>query len=172
MDPVNEMHVAVITYFAGEKRESLLFLMAGGAAIAASVYLWATASPMRAMAFPLVAIALIQLAVGWTVYSRTDRQARELHTLLAKDSPAFTRAEMPRMEKDQRSFRMYKAIEIALLTAGVAGIFFLRDRPALYGAALGLALQAALMLAFDLAAERRAEVYLGGIRRLIPVPAR
>lgn len=167
MDPINEMHAAVITYFAGEKRESLLFLMAGGAAIAASVYLWATASPMRAMAFPLVAIALIQLAVGWTVYSRTDRQARELHTLLAKDSPAFIRSEVPRMEKVQRSLRIYKAVEIVLLAAGVAGIFFLRDRPALYAASLGLALQAALMLAFDLAAERRAQTYLAEIRRLI-----
>src|SRR5687767_11997298 len=132
MDPVNEMHVAVITYFAGEKRESLLFMMAGGAAIAASLYLWVTASPLRAMAFPLVAVALIQLAVGWTIYSRTDRQASEMHKLLAKDSPGFTRTEVPRMEKVRRSFRIYKAIEIALLAAGVAGIFLLRERPALY----------------------------------------
>jgi hypothetical protein len=167
MDPVNEMHVAVITYFVGEKRESLLFLMAGGAAIAASVYLWVTSSPLRAMAFPFVGIALIQLAVGWTIYSRTDRQAQELHTLLAKDSPAFTRTELPRMEKVQRSFRIYKAIEIALLAAGFAGIFLLRDRSALDAVSLGLALQAALMLVFDLAAERRADLYLAEIRRLI-----
>lgn len=166
MDPINEMHVAVITYFSGEKRESLLFLMAGGAAIAASVYLWATASPLRTMAFPLVAIALIQLAVGWTIYSRTDRQARELHTLLANDPPAYARSEVLRMGKVQRSFRIYRAIEIVLLAAGLIGVFFLRDRPALYAASLGLALQAALMLAFDFAAERRAEIYLAEIRRL------
>lgn len=167
MDPVNEMHAAVISYFSGEKRESLLFLMAGGAAIAASVWLWMTASPQRAMAWPLVAVALIQLVVGWTVYFRTDRQARDLHTLLAKDPPAYASAEVPRMETVRKSFRIYKAIEIALLVAGLAGMFLLRDRPALYWASLGLALQAALMLVFDLFAERRADVYVEQIRRLI-----
>lgn len=167
MDPINEMHAAVITYFAAEKKESLLFLMTGGAAIAASVWLWVTESPQRAMGWPLVAVALIQLVVGWTVYSRTDRQTRDLHTLLAKDPPAYVRAEVPRMETVQKSFRIYKAIEIALLAAGLLGMFFLRDRHSLYWASLGLALQAALMLVFDLVAERRADVYVDQIRRLV-----
>lgn len=34
MKPVNEMHVAIITYFSAEKRENLLFLLVGVAAIA------------------------------------------------------------------------------------------------------------------------------------------
>lgn len=167
MDPVNEMHAAVISYFSGEKRESLLFLIAGGAAIAVSVWFWMARSPQRAMGWPLAAVALIQLVVGWTVYSRTDRQARDLHTLLAKDPPAFAGAEIPRMEAVRKSFRIYKAIEIALLVAGLAGMLFLRARPGFYWASLGLALQAALMLVFDLIAERRADVYVEQIRRLI-----
>jgi len=168
MDPVNEMHAAVIHYFSAEKRESLLFLMAGGAAIAASVWLWSTGSSYRAMAWPLAGIALIQLVVGWTVWSRTDRQVRDLHTLLAKDPAAYVSAEFPRMETVQKNFRIYKAIEIALLAAGLLGIFLLKGRPALYAAAIGLALQAGLMLAFDLVAERRADVYLDQVRRLFP----
>ena len=165
MDPVNEMHAAVITYFSAEKRESLLFLMAGGAAIAGSVWLWVTGSPYRAMVWPLAGIAVIQLVVGWTVWSRTDRQVRDLHTLLAKDPAAYAGAEVPRMETVQKSFRIYKAIEIALLAAGLLGIFLLRDRPALHAAAIGLVLQAGLMLAFDLVAERRADVYVDRVRR-------
>lgn len=74
MKAVNEMHVAVITYFSAEKRESLLFLLVGVAAIAASVLLWRTGSPWRGMAWPLSAIALIQIVVGSTVYSgRTNK---------------------------------------------------------------------------------------------------
>jgi hypothetical protein len=166
MDPVNEMHVAVITYFTAEKRESLLFLIAGGAAIVVSAWLWATGSPQRAMAYPLVAVALIQLVVGWTVFARTDRQVRDLHTQLARDPAAYAAAETPRMAAVQRSFRIYKAIEIVLLAAGLAGFFLFRNRPDLYAAALGLALQAALMLVFDLVAEQRAEVYVEQIRWL------
>lgn len=167
MNPVNEMHAAIIVYFSGEKRESLLFLMAGAAAIAVSVYLWATASPHRAMAWPLTAVALIQIVVGWTVWARTDGQMKDLHTILNQDKAAYAATEAPRMEKVRRSFRIYKAIEIALLAAGLAGALFLKDRAAIHAASVGLALQAGLMLVFDLYAESRAEVYAEQIRRLI-----
>jgi hypothetical protein len=167
VNPVNEMHAAIITYFSAEKRESLLFLMAAAAAIAASVYLWATGSPHRAMAWPLTAIALIQIVVGWTVYARTNRQVKDLHTLLAQDKAAYATAEVPRMETVQKSFRVYKAIEIVLLAAGLVGIFLFRHRVSLHAVSAGLVLQAGLMLVFDLYAESRAAVYLEQIRRLI-----
>lgn len=167
MDPVNEMHAAVITYFSAEKRESLLFLMAGAAAVGASGYLWITGSPHRAMAWPLTAVALIQIVVGWTVYTRTGRQVKDLHTLLARDRVAYAAAEIPRMETVEKSFRVYKAVEIALLAAGLAGIFLFRDRMALHAVASGLVLQAGLMLVFDLYAESRAAVYVEQIRRLV-----
>jgi hypothetical protein len=167
MNPVNEMHVAIIHYFTAEKRESLLFLLAGAAAIAASIYFWVTASPHRAMGWPLTAVALIQIVVGWTVFSRTDGQMKDLHTLLNQDKAAYAAAEVPRMETVRRSFKVYKAIEIVLLAAGLLGALFLRDRVALHAASVGLALQAGLMLVFDLYAESRAEVYVEQIRRLI-----
>ncbi len=167
MNPVNEMHVAIIHYFTAEKRESLLFLMAGAAAIAASVFFWVTASPHRAMGWPLTAIALIQIGVGWTVFTRTDSQMKDLHTLLNTDKAAYAAAEIPRMETVQRSFKIYKAIEIVLLAAGLAGAFFLKDRVALHAVSVGLALQAGLMLVFDLYAESRAGVYVEQIQRLL-----
>ncbi len=167
MDPVNEMHVALISYFSGEKRESLFFLMVGGAAIGSSIFLWLTGSPQRAMGYSLVAVALIQLIVGWTVFSRTDRQVKDLHALLAKDPGAYAKAEIPRMQTVRRSFLIYKGIEILLLAAGAVGMLLWRDRPALHAASLGLALQASLMLVFDLMAERRADVYVDQIRRMI-----
>lgn len=167
MDPVNEMHAALITYFAGEKRESLLFLLVGGAAIALSAYFWMTSNPQRAMGYPLVAVALIQLVVGWTVYARTDRQVRDLHTLLARNPGAYVGEEIPRMMKVQRSFQIYKWIEILLLSAGAVGMLLSRGRPTLHAVSLGLALQSSLMLVFDVVAERRADVYVEQIRKLI-----
>ncbi len=166
MHPVNEMHAAVIHYFAGEKRASLLFLMAGGGAVAAALYLWGSGSPHKAMAGPLVAVALIQLAVGWTVFSRTDRQTRELHSLLANAPADFLRVEEPRMAAVRKSFRIYKAIEIVLLAAGLLGALLLQDRLDPHAASAGLAIQAGLMLVFDLYAESRAAAYVEPMRRL------
>ncbi len=166
MNPVNEAHAAIITYFKAEKRESLLFMAVGFAAITASVFLWRTDSPWRGMAYPLVAVALIQIVAGSTVYFRTDAQVLGLHGQLATDPDGYLETELPRMETVRRSFSLYKGIEITLLVLGVAGYFFFRERQALFAASLGLMLQSALMLALDLVAERRADVYLDHIRRL------
>jgi hypothetical protein len=167
MSPVSQMHVAIIQYFSGEKRESLLFLAAGIIAIGASLFLIRTGSPLRGMAYPLIAIALIQLVVGGTVFARTDRQVLGLHTQLQSDPQVYAAAELPRMATVRRSFTVYKVIEIVLLVAGLAGTFLLRERPTLYAVSLGLALQAGLMLAFDLVAEQRAEIYVDNIHSLV-----
>jgi hypothetical protein len=166
LSTANEMHAAIVNYFAGEKRESLLFMAVGFAALTVSVYLWRTGSPWRGMAWPLSAIALIQIVVGSTVYFRTDAQVLGLHSRLAADPAAYQAAELARMETVRRSFHLYKGIEIALLVLAVAGYFFLRERQTLFAVSLGLMLQSALMLALDLVAERRADVYIGHVRRL------
>lgn len=67
----------------------------------------------------------------------------------------------------RRSFTIYKAIEIALLAAGIFGTFFFRERQTLYAVSVGLIVQSALMLVLDLFAERRADVYLERIRTLL-----
>jgi hypothetical protein len=169
MNPVNEAHVAVITYFGGEKRESVLFLAAGLIAIGGAAVLWLGDGPYRAMSFPLVAVALIQLVVGGTVFFRTNAQAKDLHARLARDPRDFTALEIPRMEKVMRSFRLYKAIEIALLIAGIAGLVgaLTSPRPTVYAVSLGLMLEAGLMLVFDVFAERRGRRYLEAVRRLV-----
>lgn len=166
MNPINEAHAAIITYFKGEKRESLLFMAAGFASIAASVFLWRTDSAWQGMAYPLIAVALIQIVVGSTVYFRTDAQVLGLHTQLASDPAAYRAAELPRMETVRRSFNLCKGVEITLLVLSIAGYFFFRERQTLFAVSNGLMLQSALMLALDLVAERRADVYMDHIRRL------
>ena len=169
MNPVNDVHVAIIRYFTAEKRESLLFMLVGMAAVAAAVFLWRTGSPWRGMGYPLAAVALIQLVVGGTVYFRTDAQTLALHKQLAIEPRAYVAAETSRMEKIQKSFVLYRWIEIALLALGVLGFFLLRGRQTLWAASIGLMLQSALMLGMDFVAERRAEVYVEQIRGLADV---
>lgn len=167
MKPINEMHAAIITYFSAEKRESLLFMLVGIAALAVSIFLWRTASPWRGMGYPLVAIALIQLVVGGAVYFRTDAQVLGLHKQLAAEPAAYRAAELPRMEKVRKSFGVYKTIEIILLVLGLVGFFVFHGRQTLVAIACGLIVQSALMLILDLVAERRADVYIEQIRRLV-----
>ncbi len=157
-------------YFAAEKAESALFVLAGLVAVGVSVWLWRTGSSYRGMAWPLALVALIQLVVGGTVLLRTDGQVAALMAQLASSPAAYQVAEVARMEVVMRNFALYKLIELGLFVAGVALTYVFRQREVLYGMGVGLVLQASLMLVFDLFAEKRGDEYLEQVRAL-PVAA-
>jgi hypothetical protein len=157
------MDEVMTRYFGAEKSESLLFIAVGIIAIAISVWLLMTKSAYRAAAWPLIAVAFIQIVVGSTVYFRTDRQVAELRVALEHGE---TSAEIARMTKVMRSFVLYRWIEIALALAGIAMIFAGRHSIAWRSAGIALAAQALLMLLLDLFAEQRGELYLDELERL------
>ena len=89
------MQGALVRYFAAEKQESLLFVAAGAVALLAAALLLRGGGPYRAMAWPLLAVGVIQLAVGGSVFLRTESQVATLEARLAAD-PAGFRAEEKR----------------------------------------------------------------------------
>jgi len=135
-------------------------------ALGASVWLLRTGSSYRGMAWPLIAVGLIQLVVGGTVAFRTDAQVAALTAQLASSPSAFQLAEVPRMEVVMRNFALYKGIEIALLLVGVALTYAFRQKELVYGIGVGLVMQASLMLVLDLFAERRGDEYLAAVRAI------
>ena len=76
-------------YFSAEKQESLLFIAIGLLAIDMAAWLWMTGHSLKPMAYPLVAIALLQITVGGLVYLRTDAQWSVLSDQLEATSVAF-----------------------------------------------------------------------------------
>lgn len=150
-------------YFTAEKQESLAFVLVGVIAIAIALWLWTNGHRFKAMAYPLVLIAMIQLAVGGTVYVRTDRQLAHLIEQSVSAPAVFKQTETARMQAVMTSFSLYKAIEIFLLVAGIllAVVFSRYDAAAGVGA--GLVLQSALMLGLDLFAEARGKAYLAAL---------
>lgn len=154
-------------YFAAEKSESLLFILVGVVAIGVAVWLWQDGHRLKSMAFPLVAIALIQIVVGSTVFFRTDAQLSTLQQSLATASAKFKASETPRMETVMKAFSTYKIIEIALLAIGALLIIFMQRNDVAAGIGGGLVIQSAFMLCLDLFAEARGENYLNALGKLL-----
>lgn len=161
-----EMREAMLSYFAAEKQEAMVFLAVGAAALAVSTLLLRESAAWRAMAIPLGAVALIQLAVGGSIYLRTDGQVAGLEAQLAAAPADHRSAELTRMDRVMSGFRIYKSVEVALLLAGVALTVLFPHRQALYAVGTGLVIQAAFMLVLDLFAERRGFLYLEVLKRL------
>ena len=166
MSGIERLQATMAAYFLAEKQESVIFVLVGLLAIGISLYLLLTRHSYRGMAYPLIAVGLIQIAVGGSVYLRTDAQLAALRAQLETAPAEYKAEELPRMEKVAVNFTVYKGIEIALLAAGIAMTFAFRQRASLHSAGIGLIAQSSLMLVLDLIAERRADGYIALIREL------
>ena len=158
------MSEALARYFALEKQGSVVFVAVGLASVMAAVLLFRT--PGKGAAAPFAILGLGAAVVGGAVWMRTDGQVAALQAVLDESPAALKAAEVPRMERIQRNFRVIKAIEIALLAAGLALAFVFPRGAVLHGVGAGLAVQASLLLLLDLTASRRADDYLEALRRL------
>jgi hypothetical protein len=159
------MHDTLLSYFSAEKQESLLYILMGAASFIVSFFLWKT--DYKTMAYPLIAIGIIQLIVGGSVFSRTDSQVKALTTQLQAAPEQFQSEELARMKIVMSNFKVYKLIEVMLLTVGIILSYACRQTMTWYSIAIGLIAQSAIMLVFDLFAEKRAYEYVGALERML-----
>lgn len=171
MNDIQQMQQEIVSYFLAEKYESLIFVGVGVLALCVSVWLWMSessfAATFKAMSYPLVAVALIQIVVGATVYLKSDKQIAAFSAQIQSAPAAYKAEELKRMEAVNNNFTLIKWIEVALLLAAIATTFLVSRNSAWYAAAIGLLIQSALMLTADLFAEHRAHHYVDCINRLV-----
>jgi hypothetical protein len=152
------------SYFVAEKQESVIFFVVGLMAIGLSLWLWMNGHRLKSMAYPLVVIALMQIAVASTIYLRTDSQLSTLSAQFQANPATLKAAETARMETVMKNFSIYKTIEMLLLIMGVGMIAFFQRHDVAAGIGVGLVLQAAVTLTLDIFAEARGAAYLSAVQ--------
>ena len=165
----------IYKYFTGEKQESLLFLIVGIAAVLLAVVFWffIKSNPQffKAAAIPLLAIGLIQVVVGYSVYSRTDKQNADIAYNIGMDPVNYVKqTELPRMKIVMKNFVIYRWVEIAFIITGLVLIFLFRtnvDKTFWYGFGVALAIQAVIMLGADFFAEKRGKIYINHLEEIV-----
>lgn len=159
-------------YFIAEKQESLLFLGIGIAAVIVAllgIFIWKTQF-WKGASIPLIIIAVLQIIVGFTVYNRSDADRIRVVYALDMNPTDLKEKELPRMETVNKNFVIYRYVEIALLIAGIAvAILYSNnvDKQFVFGIAVALAIQAALMLGADYFAEKRALIYTAQLKETV-----
>ena len=162
-------------YFIAEKQESLFILILGIAPILLAISFWffikTNPGLFKGAAVVLIALGLIQAIVGFTVYTRTDKQKKDIAYNIGMEPVSYVKhTELPRMEKVMKSFAVYRWIEITFIIAGLILIFLFRanpDKSFWYGFGIALAIQAAIMLGADHFAEKRGKGYTEQIKKII-----
>jgi len=158
----------IVDYFKGEKQESFFFISAGLVAMALAYYGFIEAEDTLyfGAAVPLAGIGLIELIVGFSVASKTDKQIKELLEIRESSPSTFKNDELERMEDVMKNFKIFRTIEQVLFIVGLLlMVLGLTDQISRYwaGVGIGLMLQSSVMLFLDLFAELRGREY---IRRL------
>jgi hypothetical protein len=155
-------------YFNAEKYESLLFVLVGLTAIGFAIYFLSKLNlPFyKGMAYPLIAVALIQLVVGTSVYFRSPKDIERVNAIVQTEKAKIQSQEIPRMEVVMKNFVLYRWVEIVLILLGIGLFFYFPSASFWRGIGLGLAIQASFMLFLDYFAESRGEVYLTFLRQL------
>ena len=155
----------IVDYFKGEKQESFIFIAAGLVAMALAYYGFMVADhPLYfGAAVPLAGIGLIELIVGGSIATRTNRQIKDLLEVRESNPATFKQDELQRMEGVMKNFKIYRTIEQVLFIAGlIAVVLGLTDQISKYmaGVGIGLMLQSSVMLFLDLFAELRGKEYI------------
>ncbi len=155
-------------YFNAEKYESLLFVLVGIFAILfAAYFLVKVKIPFyTGMAYPLIAVAIIQIVVGTSVYFRSPKDILRVNNIVEREKSKINAEEIPRMEVIMKNFVIYRWIEIILLLAGIIMFFYFEPNVLWKGVGLGLAIQASFMLLLDFFAESRGKTYLEFLEQL------
>lgn len=159
-------------YFIAEKQESLLFIGIGIAAILIAlvgIFLWKTQA-WKGAAIPLLAIAFIQITVGYTIYKRSDKDRVRVVYALDMNPNDLKTKELPRMEKVNKNFVLYKYVEIAFTVAGIILIALYKnntEKQFWLGLGAALLIQAIAMLSADFFAEKRATVYTNQLKKTV-----
>jgi archaellum biogenesis protein FlaJ (TadC family) len=157
----------IARYFNEEKYESMLCVLAGVVALSFATHFVLLQQPFyNGMAYPLIAVALIQIVVGVSIYFRSPKDLIRVTEMLQTQKDRIRTEEIPRMEAVMKNFGLYKWIEIALIVVGI-GLFFCFEPMTLWkGVGLGLVLQAGFMVLLDFFAESRGKIYLAYLQNI------
>ena len=153
-------------YFTAEKYGAWLLVVLAVAGFALSAYLWFKRSAFLAMIWPLIVVGILIVAVGLGVGLRTPSQVAALEQGLQTAMADTVATETKRMQRVNKSFRIVKIVEIALIVAGLLLIALLPIPGTWSSVGLGLVLVASVVLVFDTFAHHRAEVYVKWLQSL------
>jgi hypothetical protein len=157
------MQDAMETYFTGERNAGLVLAVLGVVGLTAAVLLYPARWGLRSFAVTLGVMAVIEIAIGVGLYARTGPQVSGLLALFGSDAARFFSTEGARMARVQRNFVIVEYAEVAVILLATVTALTLKHRLTLSGIALGLLLNTAVLLAFDVVAERRGAAYLAAL---------
>jgi hypothetical protein len=163
------------SYFDGEKSGGYVLLGLGITGIATGTFLLKDDCKVRqGMSYPLLAVGALHVVAGVYIGMVSDNRINDFNHEIDVDGQAWTERERDRMDGVSTQFTVLKLVEVGLIAggAGLAYYGYQKGHQRVEGAGIGIAIEAAVTLAFDLWASRRANAYADRLDKLEVVTPR
>lgn len=158
---------SIISYFNGEKFQCLIGAIGTVAGIAFSAYFLYMQKPFfKGLAFTIIPLALLLLAICVGVIIRTPNDIKRVTTYFQETPEKVKAEELPRMEKVIKSFSILKKVEIALFVIGLIMLALFWQKEMVRGIAVGLLIMSSALYTFDHIAEARGKGYIQYLNKL------
>ncbi|BAV09901.1 hypothetical protein SAMN05421788_1011334 [Filimonas lacunae] len=159
-------------YFTAEKQTALAFIITGCVLLVFAVICWlALKTPAwKGAAIPAVAVGLLVIIAGYTVYNRSDEQRISNVYALSMNPDQLQQRELPRIEAVNKQFRYIHIAECILLLTGSIIIAANRNKPESsfwFGFGGALTLLTIILLVTDIFAAQRASQYTHQLKSLL-----
>ncbi len=155
------MNEAIAAYFGGEKSGGLVLAIAGAVMLVTAIVFFPAKFELRSFAITAGVWSLLQLGIGIGLFVKTDSQVAALQ---AAERAAMVATEVPRMEKVQRNFVIIEVVWVVMIIGGALIGWRMKENVTASGIALAFVINAGVLLAFDVVAERRGATYLAQLR--------
>ena len=170
---LNKIQHYLQSYFKGEKKQSLIFMLGGILALTLGSlgYFYFETAIWKGAASPFLIIGLIQVVLGASIFFRTDKQVKKLLQQSKEQTKQFFKEETARMEKVLTDFRKYKTVTMLFFCLGflflMLGAFAGWGKFTL-GSGAALVWQSGTIYLMDSLAEYRAEFYTQKLKKFGP----
>jgi len=162
-------------YFIAEKSASFAFVIIGVVAIVLALvfFFYLKTNWYKGVAIPFIIIGLLHVTAAYTVYKNCDEGRKKNVYAYDMNPDQLKNNELPRMEKVRNNFKIFKALEVALLLLGINLFFYFRhnaDNTFWAGFGVALAIEAAITFGFDFTGDKNATKYTNGLQSFIHTP--
>lgn len=167
-------------YFVAEKNDARIFLIIGISSVLIAIlgFLVYKSQAWKGAVLPLIVIGLIQIAVGYSVFKRSDDDRMRMVYAYDMNPGEIKSYELPRMNVVNKNFTTYRLLELGLVITGLMLVFYnsFFSLPEYkqeetysfsHGLGIALAVQAIILLSTDFFAERRAAKYTEQIKTYV-----
>lgn len=161
-DTPADAKAAMHDYFDGEKTGGYVLVGMGVVGVGAGLWLRTQHCKIRqGAAYPALVVGGLQIAAGIYVNIASRDRIDKFNDEIDRDGQAWVLRERDRMDGVHTQFTVLKIVELGLIAGGVtaAYIAYQKGRPKLQGIAIGIAVEAAMTLGFDIWASSRANGY-------------